>query len=1163
MSSVTQTGKHRSFKNLFEKSPDEHDKQPAPRRKRRWRWLAGAALLLGVLVWLAPVIIAHSPMMGWIVSSASSDLDGSVEVGSASLGWFSPIGLSQIEIRDDKGQPVMTIPQVSGDRSLLSLAFNRSDLGTFRLEKPQIFVVLDDKGTNVQRLIAKYLEPSDGPAPNVGVVIVDGTVTIEDRSAGGNAAPDKWKIENLDLDFNMPDDGSITLTTSGAIPDGRKVGKFDVELTMPTAAEKSNSLAVTTGALPLDNLAALLNAFAPESGLAETELAGRLDSKIECQWPSGDSSAGFTVRIDTAVKNLRLSGPGLSGDRVALDNLSAVCDFNWNDKGFTIKKAGIDCDLGRLALNGSLRMDSSQTTTPDSKASNAANSLGPLQPFAQQTFELTGRLDLARLATMLPQTLHIHKQTRVTSGNLSVSLSSSKGPKGMVWQGRIETSDLTAMRRGRELVWQQPIVVTFDAYESNVGPVIKGLKCNSTFLNIQVAGWRENLEASLNFDLDKLAQQLDGFVDLKGARMSGNGWVNLDWQRDKKNVFELDADLQISRLVLSMGDRKPLAENKITATINATGRTDFRRVLGLDTAEIEVRVGAEQLQASLTGPVQQVGARAVWPLEITAQGQLAGWVERAKSWINIEDIKLSGAYRLHAKGDGSTDGVTLKTCELNINNLNMAGHGLNISEPNAKLVVVGQYNTAGRRMLLKKIELDNPTLYVRGDSLILGLPKDKPLELAGNLSYRANLAGLQRWTADPTQPKTWRVGGRLTGKGRLTQISNVTNGTIEANIANLTAIDATGQQFTEPNVRLVAGGVYENSKRLLTFNKLNLTSQAISANLAGKITAADTSGGNSDARINGRLNYDMEKLTTLLRPYIGNGVFIVGKDSRPLSFAGPLSLERGTAQGGFNWQQAYVYGFRMGPGELKLSLQNGTLQLAPTSLPVSQGQVNLSAQLKLSPGPMQLDVAPGPLVQQVRIDPDMCAYGLQYVAPVLAGVTSAQGRFSIDIDECQIPLDDPAAGKLKGRFTVHSVEIGPGPMIRELTAVLLPRAAPAKLKHESVITFEMANRRIYHRGLELEFPELTIRTNGSVGLDKSIDIVAEMPVPPAWLRDPRLAAAARGQTIVLPINGTLDRPQIDRRRLAEYTARFARQATQKAIESEVGNQLNRLFGPRK
>ena len=1197
MSSVTQTGQHRPFKNLFEKSPDEQparNGRPVRQPRRLWKWAGGATLLLVAAVWLTPVLIAHSPMMGWIVAGASSDLDGSVQVGSASLGWFSPVGLSKVEIRDSQGQTVMTIPQIDGDRALVSLAFNSSRLGKFRLEKPQLTVVLDDKGSNIQRLIAKYLEPKDDPSTtNVGVVIVDGTVAVEDRTAGKNAAGNKttnagkWRIEKLALDFDMPADGAMTLTASGNIPDGSQAGQsqagqsqagqsqagqFNVELNMPgTSAEASakaaNTLAVKTGSLPLEKLAGLINAFAPNAGLSASELAGRLDSKIECRWPCGGSTEGTTVSVDTAVKNLRLADPRLGSDRVALDNLLAVCDLSWQGDGFALEKASLDCDLGRLALAGSLRMDPTDTAGANKKDSASIDSLGVLAPYARQTFKLQGNLDLAHLAAMLPETLHIHEQTRVTAGSLTVALSSSKGPDGMVWQGSIETSDLTAMRRGRELVWQQPIAVTLDAHESNVGPVIKELKCSSTFLNIKAVGWREDLEASLNFDLDRLAQRLDGFVDLKGAGMSGTGWVNLDWKRDKQNAFMLDADLQISRLVLSMGGLKPLTENSITTTVNATGRTDFHRVFALDTTEIEVRAGGEELRASLTAPVPQIDARTVWPLKIDAQGQLAGWVERAKSWVAVEDLNLAGAYRLHVQGSGSPDGVAVQTCELTVNNLNVVGHGLHVVEPQAKLAVSGQYDTAARRMLLKKIELENPTLYAAGQSLILGMPKDKPLEMAGDVSYRADLAGLQRWTADPAKPQAWRVAGRLSGKGRLKQVSDVTNGSLEATIENLTAVDAGGQSFTEPSLRLVAGGVYENSKRLLTLNQLSLASQAVSANLSGKINAADTSpNGRADARIDGRLNYNMEKLTALLRPYIGNGVYIAGNDSRPLAFAGPLNLEQCTAQAGLSWQQAYAYGFRVGPGEVKLALHGGTVQLAPTSLPVSQGRVNLAAGLKLSPAPMLLNVAPGPLVQQVQIDPDMCAYGLQYVAPVLAGATSAQGQFSIDIEECQIPLYDPAAGKLRGRFTVHSVEIGPGPLIRELTAVLLPGTAPAKLTRESVIAFQMAERRIYHQGLELEFPELTIRTQGSVGMDKSIDMVAEMPVPPAWLRgirDARVLAATRGQKVVLPINGTLDRPQVDRRRLAEYTQQFARQATRNVIETEVGNQLNRLLGPRK
>ena len=49
--------------------------------------------------------------------------------------------------------------------------------------------------------------------------------------------------------------------------------------------------------------------------------------------------------------------------------------------------------------------------------------------------------------------------------------------------------------------------------------------------------------------------------------------------------------------------------------------------------------------------------------------------------------------------------------------------------------------------------------------------------------------------------------------------------------------------------------------------------------------------------------------------------------------------------------------------------------------------------------------------------------------------------------------------------------------------------------------------RIYHEGLELRFSDLTIRTSGSVGVDQSLALLAEMPVPPKWVASMPVAAS--------------------------------------------------------
>ncbi len=188
---------------------------------------------------------------------------------------------------------------------------------------------------------------------------------------------------------------------------------------------------------------------------------------------------------------------------------------------------------------------------------------------------------------------------------------------------------------------------------------------------------------------------------------------------------------------------------------------------------------------------------------------------------------------------------------------------------------------------------------------------------------------------------------------------------------------------------------------------------------------------------------------------------------------------------------------------------------------------------------------------------------LKFVAPVLAGVTTASGSFSVDLDGCRIPLDNPSKADVAGRLTIHSIEIGPGPLVHELS-VFLGRDAPARLRQESVVQFRMVDGRIYHQGLELIFPDVTIRTYGSVGLDETLKIMAEMPVPPKWLQsNPMLSQAMRNEIIRIPVAGTLSKPQLDQKVMADLTGRFLQKAAGNMIQGELNKQLDRLFGPRK
>ncbi|MCX7428501.1 MAG: hypothetical protein NTW96_23105, partial [Planctomycetia bacterium] len=852
------------------------------------------------------------------------------------------------------------------------------------------------------------------------------------------------------------------------------------------------------------------------------------------------------ILADAEASPFSLVAPLLKTDRVQMQKLKADCKLTWQSGKVAVEQAKIDSDLGNVTLTGEF-------------ASGGGDAAGAFDSFLRQTYHAQGRIDLARLATMLPETLHIHKETRVSSGELTVDLDSRRGQDGMSWKANVRTSDLTAMRQNKELVWQQPIVLTLDARETKDGPVIDSLKCESHFLTINAAGRREDLAASLEFDLDRLVERLGGFIDLDGLKMEGKGWANLNWRRDRQNAFTLDANAQVRNLQLALSDRPPWQEENLVVFLASTGRTTFGTDTRLDTAELEVKAGSEHLRLRLTQPVDGLKPDGSWPLALDTSGELARWIVRARAWKLLDDWDAAGAYRLAAEGTGSASGVALRSSKLDVEKLRMVGHGLNLVEPSVALSAAGQYVHGDRRMLLSKAELNTATLTVNASDVIVGVPGGKPMELAGNVSYRGDLARLRQWIPEPSATPTWNVGGQITGEARLKQVAGVTTGRLDATVRDLVFQSAAGKQLREPTVQLAALGAYDQPSRMLKIEQFKLTSDALSGDAKGGVAEL---GAGANAQLTGKLDYDTEKLATLLRPYLGGGVYLAGRGSRPFSLGGPIDLAQATASAGADWSGAYVYGFRVGPGELKMGLAGGILQIEPLDLPVSEGRVHLVSRMRLAPGPMELDVDPGPLVQQVRIDPDMCAYALQYIAPVLAGVATAQGKFSIDLERCRIPIDNPGQGDLAGRFTVHSVEIGPGPLTREL-AVLLARESAAKLTRESVIQFRMVDGKVYHEGLELVFPELTIRTHGWVGLDQSMAIVAEMPIPPKWLSaNNAIGDALRNQTVVLPIGGTLGRPQIDRQKLNQYTQQFVRKATEKAVQGEVNRQLDRLLRPR-
>jgi hypothetical protein len=441
------------------------------------------------------------------------------------------------------------------------------------------------------------------------------------------------------------------------------------------------------------------------------------------------------------------------------------------------------------------------------------------------------------------------------------------------------------------------------------------------------------------------------------------------------------------------------------------------------------------------------------------------------------------------------------------------------------------------------------------------MPEKGSPEISGDIKYQGDIARIRQWFSDPAKPSTWQLAGKLSGAAQLRPAAaGAIHGELATDVSNLVVVDATGQQVQEPRIQLAAGGDYNRQTGAMQFTRCELSSDALAANVAGRVAPVS---GKSSADINAQLRYDLERIAGLLRPYFGPNVQIKGQGTSAAWYRGPFALDTGSAAAGMRWDSANLYGFGLGPGELKIAMANGIVQVEPIDVAVGQGRIHAAPQLRLTSSPMEFLLPNGSLVQRVQVTPSMCASALKFIAPALADVTTASGTFSIDMDGCRVPVGEPAKSEIAGRLTIHSIETSSGPLTQSLSTFVGDNA-PVRLRQDSVVAFRMVNGRIYHQGLEMLFPGFSIRTYGSVGLDQSLAIIAEMPIPPKWVANNPAAAKALGnQTIQVPINGTLSKPELDKKTLDDLSKQFLQKAAGNLLKEGVGNQLDRLFGPKK
>lgn len=1201
----------------------------APARPSRLRWFLSRLLvmfvLLGVLAWFAPLVATFPAVWKTGLGYAAPELKNCVEIESLSLGWGSSVRGSNLVLKDPQGNVLAHVKEFRSDKSLYQLALDTTNLGKFRVGDPQANVVLRADGSNWEDFLKLLPKSESKESKPVGfqLELLRGTVNLDDQIAGR-----QWVVDGLAVEVDWPAAaekprvGKITAAVKpgGAQPAAIAPGDLAAEFTwQPTAA----GLGTGQVKLQANSLALDISQGALRRAGIDVQAAGALTTELQYDFARDAQDHQLQIKRLAAPRLAVASARYLVTDRPQITIEGTQGQIQFAAGKLTVN--GLDFRSNLLQISGNGQAVVSELSQVASGAVGADTQL-----------QLQGQLDLAAVAAQLPATLHLKNDTRIISGRVKLGLVSRNEPTGRLWQAGLQTDNLVAETGGRRVQWDEPLKLEASARQTATGVTIDDLTGKSSFFDLKGSGEIAKGEINATADLNRLVAELDQFVDFGAVKLAGNLAAKVSWQQNQGDQWQATATAAVQQLALEAPGVVPWREDHLQLGAQVIGRVKGAALEQISAANFSVHSSADELEATLTRAVDAPGSTTAWPLRFTLKGDLATWQPRVQAFVPLAGWRTAGGVDLQGAGTFSPQVAELQSTRLDLSRLEVSGPGVAISEPKVVVEMAGSWDQKNLTFVSTSTTLASSAVALRGENIKAVLGGGTPT-VQGVIDYRGELSRLMTWLpakGPPAYQLTGSLEGRLEAALRNGKVEAVWNSDIKnlsyaspdlppagARSATLVA-NSTGGQFVvrhvEQLVKISAQASYDPAIDELAVKQAQLQSSVASLSSEGSVRELTK---RCVADLQGQIAYDLAVITQLINDKLMkeslakdpsakplNMPILTGKESRQFAVRGPLlNTTAGsvngtgralglvhpelTAQAELAWQSASYFGVDAGPAVFPAKLERSVAYLGPLDLPINEGKVVGAPRLNLAGSSPIVEMDRGPVIQNLRISPEMCDGWMKFVAPLLAGVTRAEGKFSVDLEGAKVPIDQPLQTSIGGVMTIHTAEVGPGPLAQQyldvakkvkdiadgnyagVASLFTPGAAPdpnnnaaaanrgVLILPQQQVKFEMVDGRVHHQGLQMTVKDVLITTRGSVGLDQTMELVAEVPMQDNWIKQNSALAGLKGQTIQIPIRGTLAKPAPDYRALTGLATNLGRSAAQGFLEKKVGGELNKFLPP--
>lgn len=1118
------------------------------KKPRRWLRRLGVVLVaILILIWFAPTIALKLGLHQAILAKANAQLNGQLSIGRLSLGWFAPITLHDVALTDPQGQTVLAIPTIRSSLSLLTLAGDPRNLGTFVLESPTIEIECSTDTTNLETVLAKLLNdrsPSDSHRPLMSIEIHNGLLKIVDQGT-------HWSIMELNGSVVLPEASqAITIDAKGIF--GR--GSFEANVALGSEIV----VKLKTEGFPLGMVAPIARRFEP--GLT---IEGHLNADVVSHI---DTSSHRRAKAEgsIAILNLDLGSRRAGNERLVMRSVELPLTVTSTESGIQIERANLTCDVGSFAVRGIF---------------------DPREPIDlwldRPGLSAHADLDLAKLATMFPKLLHVREGTVIREGRVTLQVSSEKGTKGTTWSGKANTSALRGVRNGQPLVWDQPLMVEFTGHlDADHRPAFEHLEAKAEFANISGSGSYDHFSIKADLSLDRLTQKLSEFLDLGGLRLSGTAKLAAT-SRTIDSTTTLDGNLALKNLMVAH-EQKVYQETELSATLHGTGAFFRQGKRSLETANVQIHAGSELLDVRLLSPIPDLDQPQSGQAVAKLSGNLEHWVKRIASLVTIpKSIKAIG-------GQGTLGGtvtITPKTIALDnvtadLKNARFHGYGLQLDEQ--QLLIDPTQGVIHRETGL----VEFPTLMVRSSTVAASV---KPLRLVPltDGSYgvdldgvaNANLARIQQLLQFQTDPQLKdRVDGLIaSGKVKIRTVDNIIQFDADLPMQKFMFGPPQKPSWSEDKLSVIGIGGYDLVADKLRFDRAFIERpDGLKLDAKGQIDAVTTI---TNLDLSGQITYDLSLMESKLKSFFGKSFEVKGRGTRDFQLAGRLHSDMPSTpfgdlkgQASIGWQSLKAYGFDVGQSQLVARLDRGVLNFDPLNATFGQtGKIQLEPRIRFLSSGHELSFANGPIIEHAKLTPVACADAIGYVLPAFAKATETAGTISFDLDQNRVPLAAPEKATMSGRLTLHEVQVGPGPVISEIMLLSGAKSSTFSLNPDNqpqVVPVRLENGWIYHEKLTLATKNFTMTTSGRVSLNGELEMIADVPLPdtdigPLLKNNPKLRDALAKKRIQLPVRGTIHKPKLDPQAFRAAVRKVTDEIIRDLGKNALGGLLDKIAPPPK